>query len=307
MSAEQDRDRPETAAEWFVRLDATAPDAAGDAQLAEWLARSPDNEASLARCASAIAVARRLADDPELRAAYAEATDLARGGPAAAAPSARRPAVLGLGVAALAAMIALAALHDRGPTDAAAPSPPPRGSRAAAIVANASAENSAVMLPGRVVVDANSLAVLPFAAARGPGAAGSDDLAAQLESLVVTELSTVPGIYVVSGAAVLPFADGEFSAAEIGVLLGARGIMSGTVERLEGRVRVRAQLSDAATDRVVWSVDYERPTDDLRAIQLDLVDGVAAALVDPALRHASAGLARGENALASAPEPSFTE
>jgi TolB-like protein len=307
MSTERDSETPSTAAEWFVKLDSTAPDAASEEQLAQWLASSPDNESELARCTTSVALARRLGDDPALHAAFAEAAALARGGagPRSLVSAARtRPAVVGFGVAALAAVVTLAALYSRDPANVDAGAPPPRASRAAAIVAGAPAENSTIMLPGRVVVDANSLAVLPFGS-RSRGVAG-DALAAELESLVVAELQRVPGVYVVSGSAVQPFASGQFSAAEVGLLLGARGIVTGTVETLDERVRVRAQLSDAATNRVVWSADYERPVDELHAIQVEVVDAVAATLVDPALRRASAESAR-ESAPASFDEPSVNE
>lgn len=295
MNDERDRETPNSAAEWFVRIDATARDPEVDAQLADWLGREPDNEAALARCASAVAIARRLADHPELTSALG-ATAASAGGTRLRA--ARRPVLAGFGVAAVAAVVALAVLYVPAPSTI---DSPPRASRATAIVAGGSAQNPTIMLPGRVVVDANSLAVLPFASAAS--GAGGDPLAAQIEALVIAELSSVPGIYVVSGAAVQPFASGDFSPAEVGVLLGTRGIVRGTVARLDDRVRVHVELDDAAADRVVWSADYERPLDELRAMQIDLVDAVATALVDPALRRDGGGSARDDSSVASFGEP----
>ena len=73
-------DASATAAEWFVALDANAPDEVADARFAAWLDRAAENESDLERCEAAAEIARRLADDPELRWAYDEAAALATGG-----------------------------------------------------------------------------------------------------------------------------------------------------------------------------------------------------------------------------------
>jgi hypothetical protein len=47
-------------------------------------------------------------------------------------------------------------------------------------------------------------------------------------------------------------------------------------------------LTDAATGDALWRAGYERPIDELRAVQIDVIDNVAAALVDDERRAASA-------------------
>jgi hypothetical protein len=47
-------------------------------------------------------------------------------------------------------------------------------------------------------------------------------------------------------------------------------------------------LIDAVTGDALWRAEYVRPIDELRAIQIDVVDNVAAALVDGERRASAA-------------------
>ena len=84
-------DASATAAEWYVALDAGASDEITDARFAAWLDRAAESEPELERCEAAVEIARRLADDPELRWAYDEAAALARGGAGRARRRCSRP------------------------------------------------------------------------------------------------------------------------------------------------------------------------------------------------------------------------
>jgi TolB-like protein len=178
-------------------------------------------------------------------------------------------------------------------------------SRAAEIVAAAAPIAPVILLSGGTAVDANSVAVLPFASS-GDESSTAADVGTRLEQTLVADLATVPGIYVRGGAAVAPYALTEWSAAEIGVMLGTRGIVSGQIELLPAGARIHAQLSDAATNRVVWRGDYEAAPEELGAVSVALVDAIAATLVDPALRRSALGpasSARADYSLASVAEP----
>src|SRR5439155_11696454 len=52
----------------------------------------------------------------------------------------------------------------------------------------------------------------------------------------------------------------------------------GTVQRAANRVRVSAQLIDAKTDAHLWVESYDRPVDDVFAIQSDIAKSIAAQL-----------------------------
>ncbi|HEX5050022.1 MAG TPA: hypothetical protein VFX89_23110 [Gammaproteobacteria bacterium] len=304
MSRELENPAPErrSAAERFVALDAAA--AGGTAP---WTDDSDDSDAALARCSAAVAIARGLADDPELRWAYDEAAALASGAPSARDAARRhrrwRLAWASAGVAAAAVVVASLVLPLRPPPPATVETPR-IASRAAAIVATAAPVAPVILLPGGVAVDANSVAVLPFESAVDDADKSAGEL---LQNAIVADLAIVPGIYVSSGAAVAPYAQTELSAADIGVQLGTRGIVRGSVEQRASGVRVHAELADAATNRVIWRADYDTTLAGLRSIRTEVVDGIAATLVDPALRRTAlagaASQAHSDNTLASVAEP----
>jgi TolB-like protein len=286
-----------SAAEWYVALDATSPEEIGDARFASWLDRDSDNEPDLERCEAAVEIARRLADDPDLRWAYDEAAALALGGRElrGAGRSRRfRWPRLAWGVAALALAAVVAALiarEAREPIgnaralDIANVSKP--SSSAAGIVALSSASNPVIVLPGRVAVDANSVAVLPFLEQPGD-APPRANVAAELNRDLVTALRAVPGLYAIGEPSVSPYAASELQASEIGALLGARAVLSADVALVKDDILVTARLADAATDTILWEARYAQPLAQLPAIRVAILDGVAGALVDPELRARSA-------------------
>jgi TolB-like protein len=296
-NAKPERD-PETAAEWFVAIDATPPDELAAARLSAWLDGSAEHEIALERCSAAAELARRLSDDPDLRSAYDEAAAIAAGTrPVRASRTTTRLWRFGWSAAAALALAIGAALLWRAPdTVDDRPALALPSSSAASIVASAPPTDPAVLLPSLVVVDVSSVAVLPFAAAPGDE---RDGLATTVSSELAAELAAVPGLYVVAAPRV--YANADLRASEIGAQLGTRAIVLGSVGLAAGRLRVSATVLDAATDDVLWQADYDRPLDELRAIQVDVMDHIAAALVDPGLRaRALARSARAERALASA-------
>jgi hypothetical protein len=219
-------DGAEAAARKFVRAD-SGGDALADAALAGWLAAHPDNERALQRVELAVELARRLAAEPSST-LYAEAAR-------AAERAARRfrPANLLAWSGALAAalLIAVFIVRDRAPESSA-----PEPLAAARLIAFDAPSNAVAVLPSGAVVDASTVAVLPF------GGPGDLSLAAGLGQDVVTSLRTVPGLYVIADADVRPYAGTELGTAELGGLLGARGLVDASVQLVDGRVRVRARL-----------------------------------------------------------------
>jgi TolB-like protein len=290
-------DASASAAEWYVALDANASDELGDARFAAWLDRGAESEPELERCEAAVEIARRLADDPELRFAYDEAASLARG-----ERRSRTAAMLGRlgwpklawGAAALALAAAITAPIVRDPREpareiqrAGTTDRSDARSSAAGIVALSPAANPVIVLPGRVAVDANSVAVLPFVEQPGD-AAPRASFAVDLHRDLVAALRAVPGLYAIGESSVAPYASSTLSASEIGVQLGARAVLSADVGFADDDVVLTARLADAATDTLLWEARYEEPLQRLPALRVEIVDRIAAALVDPNLRARSA-------------------
>jgi TolB-like protein len=301
-------DASATAAEWYVALDAGAPDEITEARFASWLDRAADHEPDLERCEAAIEIARRLGDDADLRFAFREAAALARLAPVrrAGAPGTGflRALKLACGVAAAAAVAVTATLllrEARAPSGGASDDGP--SSRAAQIVELAPAsDHPAIVLPGRVVVDANSVAVLPFVTqdfGRTDDAEPRSRVAADLHRNIVAALRAVPGLYVIAEPSVSPYAAMELPASEVGAQLGARAVLGADIAAAAGNVLVTVRLVDAATDTLLWEDRYTPALPDLRAVQVQILDGVVAALVDPELR------ARSARSSAKAGPPSF--
>lgn len=275
MSRTDSTDAPGTAAEaarLVVRADAGAPGAA--AELASWLEERPEHERALERIDLAMALGKQLAGNP-VSALHFEALRAANAAPRRHAL--RRGLAWGSALAA-AALAAVLLVPGTAPPAASAPA----ALRAAERIAVDAPRNATAVLPTGVVVDASAVAVLPFAAA------GDATLARGLQRDVVATLRGVPGLYVIAGDAVQPYAATELSAADIGGQLGARGIVDASVELADGRVSVSAQLRDASTGATLWRTDVARSVDELNAIRYEIAESVAATMFDSDLREQSA-------------------
>jgi adenylate cyclase len=95
---------------------------------------------------------------------------------------------------------------------------------------------------------------------------------------VIASLSKIRGLRVISRTSVMPFKKRDQSLQQIATTLGATTIVDGSVRREGGRVRIVAELIDAATDRHIWSETYDRQLTDIFAIQSDVAFHIAMAL-----------------------------
>ena len=93
---------------------------------------------------------------------------------------------------------------------------------------------------------------------------------------LTTDLAKISSLRVISRGSVLQFQGGRVPSPEIGRRLNVEAIVEGSVTRTGDRVRVTAQLIDAAADRHLWAESYEGNVSDLLALQRD----VAAAIAD---------------------------
>jgi hypothetical protein len=62
---------------------------------------------------------------------------------------------------------------------------------------------------------------------------------------------------------------------EIAQQLGVAHLLEGSVQRAGNKVRVNAQLIDARTDAHEWAENYDRPVDDVFAIQSEIAKTIA--------------------------------
>ena len=93
---------------------------------------------------------------------------------------------------------------------------------------------------------------------------------------ILTYLAKIADLKVISHTSVMQYRNGvSRNLREIGEHLGVAHILEGSVQRTGGRVRVSAQLIDARTDAHVWAEHYDRPLDDVFAIQSEVAQAIA--------------------------------
>lgn len=95
---------------------------------------------------------------------------------------------------------------------------------------------------------------------------------------ITTELSKIRRLKTFSRAVVMPYRDKQVTAGRVGMELGASYVLTGSLRRAGNRLRINAQLVDAATDFPVWSERYDREMEDVFAVQDDIASRIAAAL-----------------------------
>jgi serine/threonine-protein kinase len=121
-----------------------------------------------------------------------------------------------------------------------------------------------------------SIAVLPFVnMSRDPDDEYfSDGLAEELINL----LTHVPGLKVTARASAFAFRGADQDIRRIAEALSVRTVLQGGVRRAGQRIRVTAQLINAADGYNLWSERYDRELTDVFAIQDDIAEAIAAAL-----------------------------
>lgn len=149
--------------------------------------------------------------------------------------------------------------------------PLPGEASSAASTAAAAAAAAALEL------DSRKLAVLPFHNLAGPDDAA---FAEGVHDDILTRLQRVRTLKVMTRQSVLGFADTELPTREIAGQLGARYLLTGTVQRAADRLRINVQLADARTDEVPWTERFDETwsVETLFDVQSRIAEEVAAAL-----------------------------
>ncbi len=91
---------------------------------------------------------------------------------------------------------------------------------------------------------------------------------------LITDLSRSSRLAVVARNSSFALKGKSLDARKIGVTLGVDFLIEGSVQVMGNRMRVNAQLIDAASGEHLWADRYDRATDDLFAVQDDLCDAI---------------------------------
>lgn len=129
-------------------------------------------------------------------------------------------------------------------------------------------------LKGGVSGHAPKIAVLPFADTSG--AHNEQYLSDGLAEDIVDTLSRVPGLMVAPRTATWHYRDPDIDLTKIARRGGLDGVVTGSAHRtLDGGLDLKVQLRHGTSGKVVWSEHYERPMDDVFAIQNAVARNIA--------------------------------
>lgn len=118
-----------------------------------------------------------------------------------------------------------------------------------------------------------SLAVLPMDNIAGDQT--QDYFADGMTDELITDLGQISALRVISRTSIMPYKRTRKPLPEIAKELGVDAIVEGSVLRSGDRVRITAQLIDAAQDKHLWAQSYEGALGDTLALQSDVARAIA--------------------------------
>jgi adenylate cyclase len=121
-----------------------------------------------------------------------------------------------------------------------------------------------------------SIAVLPFANMSGD--IEQEYFADGISEDIITALSKLSQLFVIARNSSFTFKGRNVNVQEVGRSLGVRYVLEGSVRKSSNRVRITAQLIDAATGGHLWAERFDRDLTDIFAVQDDVTQQIVAAL-----------------------------
>jgi adenylate cyclase len=95
---------------------------------------------------------------------------------------------------------------------------------------------------------------------------------------LITDLAQISGLLVVARNSTFTYKGRPVSVPQVGRELGVRYVVEGSVRKVDNRVRITAQLIDAATNTHVWADRYDRDLTDVFAVQDEVTREIVGAL-----------------------------
>jgi TolB-like protein/Tfp pilus assembly protein PilF len=127
--------------------------------------------------------------------------------------------------------------------------------------------------PGLRVGQIRSLAVLPLTNLTGDPE--QDYFADEMTDELITDLAQISALRVISRTSVMHYKGTTETMQQIARELDVDAVLEGSVQRSGDRVRIRAQLIYAATDRHLWAESYEGSLRDVLALQNQVASAIA--------------------------------
>jgi serine/threonine-protein kinase len=118
-----------------------------------------------------------------------------------------------------------------------------------------------------------SLAVLPLA--NRSGDPGQDFFADGMTDELISELAKISGIKVISRTSVMGFKNSKQLLPQIAKSLKVDAVVEGSVHRVGDRVRIKARLVYAGTDRELWTQSYDEDVRDVLTVESRVAKAIA--------------------------------
>jgi adenylate cyclase len=140
------------------------------------------------------------------------------------------------------------------------------------------------------LTDKPSIAVLPFANMSGDPE--QEYFADGMVEEIITALSRIRWLFVIARNSTFTYKDQTIDVKQIGRELGVRYVLEGSVRKAGGRVRITAQLIDAANGAHLWADRFDGSLEDVCDLQ-DKVASSVAGVIEPALQAAETARSAG--------------
>ena len=147
------------------------------------------------------------------------------------------------------------------------------GGQGAAKPQPSSPAGHALVLP---LPDKPSIAVLPFQNMSGDPE--QEYFADGIVEDIIIELSRYPDLFVVARNSSFAYRGKAVRVADVARELGVQYVLEGSVRRAGNRIRINAQLIDAANSKHIWVQRYDRDLEDLFSVQDNVTQSIVSVL-----------------------------
>jgi adenylate cyclase len=140
-----------------------------------------------------------------------------------------------------------------------------------------------IKAPALALPNKPSIAVLPFQNMSGD--AEQDYFCDGVVEDIITGLSRIKWLFVIARNSSFIYKGRAVDVKQVGRELGVRYVLEGSVRKAGNRVRITCQLIEAQNGAHIWAERYDRPLDDIFALQ-DEVTLAVTGTIEPSLRSA---------------------
>src|SRR5215470_17968535 len=135
----------------------------------------------------------------------------------------------------------------------------------------ASSPPSSLLLPNKP-----SIIVLPFVNLSGDPQ--QDYFSDGLTEVLTGDLSRISSLFVIARNSAFTYKGKAVKVQDVGREMGVRYVLEGSVQKADQRVRITTQLIDAASGGHLWAERYDRPLQNIFALQDEIVQKIVTTL-----------------------------